>query len=180
MKKKLRRIQDVYEQGVVRVLTRTLQRTGLDRWADKTVVLISSLALPDITNRPETLLFDWEDFEIAGGLHRLPEMIATRERFEAEREKLTAESSREEVERVLGCSSRQANRILREFRGGAPLRVPFRQQILSLLADGEKRTAELVAAIEGHPKAVKNELKRLVDTGEIVRVRWGIYTLPPT
>ena len=174
------RIRDVYEQGVVRVLTRTLQRTGLDRWADKTVVLISSIALPDITDRPETLLFDWEDFEIAGGLHRLPEMIATRERFEAKREKLTAESSREEVEWVLGCSSRQANRVLREFRGGAPLRVSFRQQILSLLADGEKRTAELVAAIEGHPKAVKNELKRLVDTGEIVRVRWGIYTLPPT
>ena len=173
------RIREVYEQGVVRVLTRTLQRTGLDRWPDKTVVLISSLPLPDITDRPETLLFDWEDFEIAGGLHRLPEMIATRERFEAEREKLTAESSREEVERVLGCSSRQANRVLRGFRGGAPLRVPFREQILSLLADGEKRTAELVAAIEGHPKAVKNELKRLVDTGEIVRVRWGIYTLPP-
>ena len=173
------RIQDVYEQGLVRGLTRTIQRTGLDRWTDKTVVLISSLAIPDVTDRPETLLFDWEDFEVAGGLHKLPEMIATREHFEAEREKLTAESSREEVERVLGCSSRQANRILKEFRGGAPLRVPFRQQILALLADGEKRTAELVAAIEGHPKAVKNELKRLVDTGEIVRVRWGIYTLPP-
>lgn len=174
------RIQNVYEQGVVRVLTRTLQRIGLDRWGNKTVVLLSSLAIPDITDRPETLLFDWEDFEIAGGLHKLPEVIATRERFEAEREKLTAESSREEVEQVLGCSSRQANRILRGFRGGAPLRVPFRQQILSLLADGEKRTAELVDAIEGHPKAVKNELKRLVDMGEIVRVRWGIYTLPPT
>ena len=173
------RIQDVYEQEIIRVLTRAIQRTGLDRWTDKTVVLVSSLAIPDITDRPETLLFDWEDFEIAGGLHKLPEVIATRERFETEREKLTAESSREEVERVLGCSSRQANRILREFRGGAPLRVPFRQQILALLADGEKRTAELVAAIEGHPKAVKNELKRLVDMGEIVRVRWGIYALPP-
>ena len=173
------RIQDVYEQGVVRVLTRTINRIGLDRWEDKTVVLISSLAIPDITDRPETLLFDWEDFEIAGALHKLPEMIATRERFEAEREKLTVESSREEVERVLGCSSRQANRILREFRGGAPLRVPFRQQILALLADGQKRTAELVVAIDGHPKAVKNELKRLVDMGEIVRVRWGLYTLPP-
>ena len=174
------RIQGIYEQEVIRQLTRTTLRTGLSQWTDKKVVLISSLAVPNVTDRPETLLFDWEDFEIAGGLHRLPEMIATRERFEAEREKLTAESSREEVERVLGCSSRQANRILREFRGGAPLRVPFRQQILSLLADGEKRTAELIGAIEGHPKAVKNELKRLVDTGEIVRVRWGIYTLPPT
>ena len=64
------------------------------------------------------------------------------------------------------------------IRGGAPLRIPFRVQILTLLADGEKRTAELVASIEGHPKAVKNELKRLVDAGEIVRVRWGLYALP--
>ena len=172
------RIQDVYEQGSVRELTRLLLRTGVNRWPDKKIVLISSLALPDITDRPETLLFDWEDFEIAGGLDTLPEVIATRERFEAARDNLTAESSREEVERILGCSSRQANRVLRGFRGGAPLRVPFRLQILSLLADGEKRTAELVASIEGHPKAVKNELKRLVDAGEIVRVRWGIYALP--
>ena len=39
-------------------------------------------------------------------------------------------------------------------------------------------TAELIAAIEGHPGAVKNELKRLVDTGEIVKVRRAMYALP--
>ena len=173
------RIQGVYEQEIIRRLTQTVLRTGLSQWTDKKVILISSLALPGVTDRPETLLFDWEDFEIAEGLDKLPQVITTREHFEAERDNLTAESSREEVERVLGCSSRQANRVLREFRGGAPLRIPFRVQILTLLADGEKRTAELVASIEGHPKAVKNELKRLVDAGEIVRVRWGLYALPP-
>ena len=172
------RIQSVYEQFIVRVLTRTVLRAGLNRWSGKKVVLISSLALPYITDRPETLLFDWEDFEVAGGLDRLSEVIATRQRFETERDNLTAESSREKVEQVLGCSSRQANRVLQRLRGGKNLRVPFREQILSLLADGEKRTAEFVAAIEGHPKAIKNELKRLVDAGEIEKVRWGVYTLP--
>ncbi len=172
------RIQSVYEQGVTRVLTRAIHRVGLHRWRDKTVVLISSLALPDITDRPETLLFDWEDFEVAGELDRLPAVIAERQRFETERDNLTAESSREEVERILGCSSRQANRVLQKLRGGKTLRVPFREQILSLLSDGEKRTAEFVAAIEGHPKAIKNELKRLIDAGEIAKVRWGVYTLP--
>ena len=175
-----KRVQGIYEQAAIRVLTRTISRIELDRRENKKVVLISSLPLSGITDRPETLLFDWEDFEVAGGLDKLPEVIATREHYETLRDNLTAESSREEVEQVLGCSSRQANRILRDFRGGAPLRVPFREQILSLLADGEKRTAELVASIEGHPKAVKNELKRLVDSGEIVRVRWGMYTLPST
>ena len=173
------RIQSVYEQAVARELSRIILRVGLHRWSGKKVVLISSLALPDITDRPETLLFDWEDFEVAGGLDKLPEVISTRQRFETERDNLTAESSREQVEQILGCSSRQANRVLQRLRGGRTLRVPFRQQILTLLAaDGEKRTAEFVAAIEGHPKAIKNELKRLVDAGEIVKVRWGVYTLP--
>lgn len=173
------RIQSVYEQTVVRELTRTILRVGLNRWSGKKVVLISSLALPDITDRPETLLFDWEDFEVAGGLDKLPEVIATRQRFETERDNLITESSREKVEQVLGCSSRQANRVLQRLRGGRTLRVPFREQILTLLAaDGEKRTSEFVGAIEGHPKAIKNELKRLVDAGEIAKVRWGVYALP--
>lgn len=169
-------IQGVYEQAVARVLTRTFLHVKLDSQPDKKVVLISSLALPDITDRPETLLFDWEDFEVAGGLDKLPEVIATRQQFETERDNLTAESSRETVEEVLGCSSRQANRVLQRLRGGRTLRIPFRQQILTILgSEGEKRTSEFVAAIEGHPKAIKNELKRLVEAGEIVKVRWGVY-----
>ena len=172
------RVQSVCEQHITGLLTEAVGRAGLNRLTGKTVVLISSLELPDVTNRPETLLFDWEDFEIAGGLDKLPEVRATRQRFEAERDKLTAESSRAEVERVLGCSARQANRVLQKLRGGTPLRVPLRKQILSALADGERKTAELLAAVDGYPTAVKNELRRLVDAGEIVRVRRGVYTLP--
>ena len=172
------RVQNVCEQHIVGLLREVVGRAGLNRLTGKTVVLISSLELPDVTNRPETLLFDWEDFEVAGGLDRLSEVIETRQRFEAERERLTAEFSREEVERILGCSARQANRVLQKLRGGAPLRVPLREQILSALADGEKKTAELVATVDGYPTAVKNELRRLVDVGEIVRVRRGVYVLP--
>ena len=172
------RVQSVCEQHIVSLLTEAVGRAGLNRLTGKTVVLISSLELPDVTNRPETLLFDWEDFEIAGGLDKLPEVRATRRRFEAERDKLTAESSRAEVERILGCSARQANRVLQKLRGGTPLRVPLRKQILSALADGERKTAELLAAVDGYPTAVKNELRRLVDAGEIVKVKRGVYALP--
>ena len=172
------RVQSVCDQHAVGLLTEAVGHAGLNRFTGKTVVLISSMALPDVTDRPETILFDWEDFEVAGGLDKLPEVIATRERFEAEGDKLTADASREEVERVLGCSARQANRVLQKLRGGAPLRVPFREQILSVLADGEKKTAELLAAVDGYPTAIQNELKRLVETGEIVRVRRGVYALP--
>lgn len=172
------RLQSVYEQNVVNHLTEIIGYARLDIGDKRKVVLITSFPLPGITDKPEVLLFDWTDFEIAGSLDKLPEVIATRERFEAERAELTADSSREEVERVLGCSSRQANRVLKKFRGGKPLRVPFRDQILSHLTNGEKKTAALVAAIEGNPKAINNELTRLVETGEIVKVRRGVYALP--
>ena len=172
------RVQSIYEQHVIGLLSGIIGRTRLNRLSGKTVVLATSFPLPDITDRPETFLFDWEDFEIAGGLDKLPEVIATRERFEKEHANLTADSSRIEVERVLGCSSRQANRVLNKLRGGNIPRVLFREQIFSLLANGEKKTSELVDAIDGHPTSVRNELKRLVNTGKIVKIRWGVYALP--
>ena len=171
------RVQSVCDLHAVGLLTEAVERAGLNRYNDKTIVLVSSMVLPDITDRPETLLFDWEDFEVAGGLDRLAETIAIRQHFEAERDKLTAESSRETVEQILGCSPRQANRVLQRLRGGTPLRVPLREQILSALADGEKKTAELVEIVEGYPTAIKNELRRLVNAGEIERVKRGVYTI---
>ena len=65
-----------------------------------------------------------------------------------------------------------------KLRGGKLQRVPFHEQIFSLLEGGEKKTAELIEAIEGHPGSIKNELKRLVDTGKIVKVRRSVYALP--
>ncbi len=172
------RVQRVYEQHIVRHLSEIVGLTGLNRLPGKTVVLVTSVPLPDITDRPEVLLFDWEDFEVAGSLDKLSEVIATRERFEAERANITADTCRAEVERILGCSPRQAHRVLHKFRGGNIPRVLFREQIFAILANGEKRASELVDAIDGHPTAVRNELTRLVETGELVKVRWGVYALP--
>ena len=171
-----KRVQKVYIQTVTELITEIVGRAGLNRWKNRKVVLISSLEVPDITDRPETLLFDWEDFEAAGSLDKLTEAIAIRERFEAEREQITVETPREEVERILGCSSRQANRLLNKLRGGN--RPTFREQILSLLAGGEKRAADVIAAIDGNPTAIHHELVRLAKIGEIVKVRWGVYALP--
>lgn len=172
------RIQEVYQQCAAGILKQIIKEIGLSRWTDKKVVLITSLPLPDITDRPETRLFDWEDFEIAGGLDKLPEIIATREHFEADYANLTGDSSRGEVERLLGCSSRTANRVLQKLRGGNIQRISIRQQILFLLATGEKKTSLLVEAIDNSAQTISNELKRLLNEGEIVRVRRGVYKLP--
>ncbi len=170
------RIQGLYEQNVIGILTQILGR--INRLSNKTVALLTGMPLPCITHRPETLLFDWEDFQIAGGLDKLSEVIARRERFERERDNLTPESSRQEVERVLGCSARMANYVLQKLRGGNIARVSFQEQILTLLIDGEKRKSEITAALRSSPQSVGNELKRLVDIGEIVRVQRGVYALP--
>jgi len=172
------RVLSVYQQNVSGLLKHHIGQVGLDRLSNKTVVLLTGIPLSDITDRPETLLFDWEDFEIAGGLDKLAETIATREHYEKERSNLTAESGRDKVQQVLGCSKVHANRILNKLRGGMIIRISFREQILSLLAEGHKKTSELITAIEGHPTSVRNELKRLIDIGEIVKVRRGVYTLP--
>ena len=173
-----KRVQSVYEITVFRIFTEIIELAQLNRLPNKKIMLMTALHIPEITDRTETLLFDWEDLDVAGGLDKLPEVIATRQRFETERDKLTPESSRKEVERILGCSTRQANRVLQKIRGGKLARAPFREQIIALLAHGEKRTPELTEAIQGHPKAINTELTRLVNTGEIVKVKRGVYTLP--
>ncbi len=171
------RLQSIYEEDVIYTLTEIIVKAELDQLTDRRIVLIAGVPLPNITNRPETSIFDWEDFEIAGGLDKLPEIIDIRERFEQERENLTADSSRAEVQRVLGCSQRQANRVLQRLRGGNIQRKTFREQILSLLSEGEKKTGEITDAINGHPEAIQHELSRLVEADEIVRVRRGLYAL---
>lgn len=175
-----KRIQCAYEQGIIASLSAAVGCAKLAHYTNKKIVLGTSFPLPGVTERPETLLFDWEDLEVAGSLDKLPEVIATRERFEAESATITAETSRTEVERILGCSARQANRVLNKLRGGNIPRITFREQIFSLLAEGKKRTAELVETIEGHPKAINSELTRLVATGDIVKVKRGVYALPET
>ena len=171
------RVQRIYTQTVADVITDIVGRAGLNRWNGKKVVLISSLEISNITDRPEVLLFDWEDFQVAGGLDKLAETITIRQRFEAERDQLTADTSRQEVERILGCSARQANRMLKKLRGGNIPRVTFREQILTLLADGEKKAADVVAAIDGNSHAIYHELRRLDEIGEIQKVGWGVYAL---
>lgn len=172
------RIQRIYIQNITGLLTRILGLVGLNRLSNKKVVLISSLHIPDITDRPQTMLFDWEDFEIAGSIDKLAETIKIREEYEREKENITAETNRKDIERILGCAPRTANSILQKLRGGNIPRITFREQILSHLADGEKKVSELIELIDGNPKSIHNEITRLTKNGELIKVRRGVYALP--
>ena len=170
------RIHSVYEAAAHRAITQVVGRTRLNSRTGKKVMLLTGLELPNITDRPETLLFDFEDFEIAGGVDKLPEIIATRQHFEVEKANLTAESGRDKVQHILGCTHIHANRVLRKLSGRK--RITFREQILTLLASGgEKKAAEMITAIDGNPKAIRHALTKLVNTGEVVKIRRGVYAL---
>ena len=171
------RIQNLYEQNAVGALTQIVRIAGFNEALDKTLILNTVLRIPSVTDAPETELFDWEDFEIAGGLDELPEAIRIREGYETEYANMDASWSRKRVEYLLGVSKAQANRILMRLRGSKLERVPFHVQIFKLLSDGEKTTSEILESIDGNPGSIKNELTHLVETGEIVRIRRGVYAL---
>ena len=171
------RMQTLYEQTAVGVLTQIIGNIGFNEASDKTLILNTPLQMPYLTDAPETMLFDWEDLEIAGGLDQLSETIAQREAYQDEYAEMDASWSRERIEFLLGVSASQANRILKRLRGGLRARPLLEVQILNLLADGEKTTIELIDAIQGNPGSVKNALTKLVRQGEIVRVQQGVYDL---
>ena len=172
-----KRIQELYEQNAIGALTQIVRIAGFNEVSGKTLVLNTALRIPSVTDAPETELYDWEDFELAGGLDEFSETIRIRQDYETEHADMDASWNRERVEFLLGVSKSQANRILMRLRGGKLKRTPFHVQILALLSEGEKTTLEIVEAIEGNPGSIKNELTRLVETGEIVRVRQGVYAL---
>ena len=171
------RIQELYEQNAIGVLTQIVRIAGFNDASGKTLILNTALRIPSVTGAPKTELFDWEDFEIADGLDELSETIRIREEYETEYANMDASWHRERVEYLLGVSKAQANRILMRLRGGKLERIPFHAQIFELLSDGEKTTSEILESIQGHPGSIKNELTHLVETGEIVRIRRGIYAL---
>ena len=171
------RIQNLYEQNAIGALTQIIRIAGFNKASDKTLILNTNLRIPSVTDAPETELFDWEDFEIAGGLDELSETIRIREAYETEYANMDASWDRKRVEYLLGVSKAQANRILMRLRGGKLERIPFHVQIFELLSDGEKTTSEILEAIDGNPGSIKNELTHLVETGEIVRIQRGVYAL---
>ena len=113
------RVQSVYENEAIYTILERVRRLKYTQMSNKKIVILTSLSIPGITDRPETKLFDWVDYEIAGDLENLADVIATRECYEADRDALSLTASREEVERIYGCTSTDANRILKKMRSDA-------------------------------------------------------------
>ena len=117
------RVQSVYENEAIYSILERVHGLKYTQTSNKKIVILTSFLIPGITDRPETKLFDWEDYEIAGGLENLAETITIRECYEADRDALSLTSSREEVEYIYGCTPTDANRILEKMRSDANRRT---------------------------------------------------------
>ena len=80
------RVQYVYENEAIYMILESVRALKYTQRSNKKIVILTSLSIPGITDRTETKLFDWEDYEIAGGLENLSDVIVTRERYEADRD----------------------------------------------------------------------------------------------
>lgn len=170
------RIQHIHDQNIEEVFAQLVNRLEPTQASTKTVIFLTNFFVPDITNRQQTLLFDWVDLEIAGSLDKLPEIISAREHYETKLSEITENTDRTEVEHILGSSARTANRLKRKLRGNMS-RTSLREQILNLLSTGEKKASLLAAAMNKSPPHISNVLRELLEEGVIVRVKRGVYQL---
>ena len=170
------RLQKISDQYARHALIGMLTYSGL-KDSCKTIVLNTALRVPGITDALKTTLFDWADFEIAGGLDKLPETIARREAFEAEAAKIDGTWLPYPMMQVLGIDRNEANRILREEHGRKGS-VTIREEILALIKAGKTKLQDIVDAIpDRHLSAVQNEVEQMQNEGVIVRSVWGTYRL---
>ena len=75
-------VQSVYEACVVALLQQAVGRARLNRIPDNRVFIFSGVHIPTVTDRAETLLFDFADCEIARSVDELEHWIRIRERDE--------------------------------------------------------------------------------------------------
>lgn len=71
-------------------------------------------------------------------------------------------------------------RVRTETRPKNARDATFKNQILQLLEKREYlKTHQIVEALAGHPVSVKKVLKELTETQQIIKVKHGVYALPP-
>ena len=183
------RVQRIAESYAVAELIQAIGRARLVRRSGVQVVIMTGREIPGISGRAETQLFDLNDWTEAGNLDNLEATLKNRQNAADKAiEMLQNGASQREAAREANLSRRQVSRISERLSDRGPAAnsnsiskratdQTLRNQILELLASGEKTTKAITQAIEGKRTAIMDELKRLVDTGEIQKPRRGRYIL---
>ena len=173
------RIQRLSEEYSRQVLVSMLAHTIPSESTGKTLVIQTALWLTDITDAPETRLFDWEDFEIAGGLQRLDTVIERREQHEAEAAKIDKTWLPYQVMPVLGVDYKTAERLLIEVYGREKF-VRTTEEVVGVFREkGDAMGLKEIHNILAHRSysSVEQSVKQLIRDGVVVKVKRGLYGL---
>ncbi len=183
------RVQGIAESYAVAELIQAIGRARLVRRSGVQVVIMTGREIPGISGRAETRLFDLNDWTDAGNLDNLEATVQNRQDAADKAEKLLQSGASErEVAKEANITRYQARRISESLSdaGCATKRDNIASQphptisesIINLLSKGQLTTAEIVVRVNGSRTAIMDELKRLIDSGEIVKVKRGVYDLP--
>ena len=189
------RMQRAWRLLVVESLLQAIGRGRLNL-KPRCVVALTAVRLPNLTDRNETVLFDLEDWEIAGSLDRLPQTVAEREeRADDYRKRIENNESVYMIAKDEGIQWQTVNRIVTPPRGrqlnnvlvnrdsrvtiGAKL-TKLQTDILSCfetMPEKELKTGDIVKTVgRARPKVTLN-LSKLVDRFYLERVKRGWYRL---
>ena len=187
------RMKQAWQLLVVETLIQAIGRGRLNL-KPRSVIALAAIRLLNLTDRDETVLFDIQDWEIAGRLDRLPETVKQRE------ETLATYQNRAETgdsvnaiatdERVpwhtmnnfvTSIRDRQINIVLagREFNVTIARNLTkIEKSILACFeTESERRTADIANMVKGKRPYVTSLLGKLVDRFYIQRVKQGCYRL---
>ena len=112
------RVQSIYESIVLALVEQAVGRARLNRFKNKRVYLFTGVRIKSITDRKETLLFDFADCEIATSLSELKEVILKRQAEEQ------TEISTEDTVAMLLLKGESGYSIIEQ--GIAPSHIVFR------------------------------------------------------
>ena len=108
-----RRVQSICDAAVQNELIQAIGRARLVRRENVKVVILTGVYLKGITDRKETVLFDYEDYLIADSLDKLEDVVQKREFDIARIRQMHADgASKADIQEIFGLSYRRVDTIL--------------------------------------------------------------------
>ena len=173
-------MQAVYEAGVKSELMQAIGRAGLVK-NPSTVVLWTSLELPSVSHRDQTLHFDEVDWMNAdGNLDTLPDIIEAREGAEAAEAEAIEAGDVETVVETTGVSERTARRKTKSARDQK--KADRDAEIIRLHKEGHSQR-EIERQLKGTPyEASRKVIGKVVQNGHAQEVTYleDVRNAPPS
>ena len=197
------RIQVAWQHEVRELVIQAIGRARLNSYP-RTVVSLSGIWLPGITDREETVLFSLPDWEAAGSLDRLEHEVLRSVEIRDQNEQLDdeiarlvdQEKSQRDIADELGTTTYRVGKVAAARRACNNLSTAgkkvatLREKILNYFQKRQQTvsTSEIIEEFQQqdhhqsiekphHPNSIKKEIGRLRESGLIIRVKHGLYQL---